>query len=230
MTVTEEYFDAIATGDINKLEQLLKHSNSLGLDVNFTDSNGLNAYAVAINEGLEVLVKILLAYKVELKDALLFAVENQMSDVVEVICSSVRHLPLEERMPIVDCRCVSDIFPAYLTPIILASHNNDFKIVQILYDNTARVPDPENDSERLTAPSGTLERSTEMLSMYTALASEAYLSVSSINPIEFAFVLTLKLRDLSNCVEEFKNDFSRLAAQVDEYAGKLLGKARSTEE
>ncbi|XP_033109275.1 short transient receptor potential channel 5-like [Anneissia japonica] len=230
MSVVNEYFDALKNGKIGELENLLTKASEIGLDVDTVDSNGYNAYVVAINEGFDIIIKVLLSFKVEVGDALLYAVDNNSVEAVNALCSYAGTLPERDRLKILDCRCSTDEFPKITTPIIQAALKNNFTIVKILFEHGVRVPDPEKDLERFTAPPGTLERSKEMLSIYRALASDAYISGCSVNPILKSFSLTDKLRNLSERLEEFKSEFSELAHQVQEYAGKLLEKTRDTEE
>ncbi|XP_071954267.1 short transient receptor potential channel 4-like [Antedon mediterranea] len=177
-----------------------------------------------------IIVKVLLRFRVKIGDALLYAVENNAVEVVKMICSYAITLPQKNCQEIIDCRCSTDEFPKISTPIIQAALKNNFTIVKILLEYGVRIPDPKKDLEHFTAPPETLERSKEMLIVYQALASDAYITGSSINPLQAAFDLTNELRGLSEKLEEFRDEFNDLAHQVEAYAGKLLDQTRDTEE
>ncbi|XP_077985059.1 short transient receptor potential channel 4-like isoform X2 [Glandiceps talaboti] len=69
-----------------------------------------------------------------------------------------------------------------------------------------------------------------MLNIFKALCSEAYISLTSLDPIERAFKLSERLRNLSNREYEFRQDYVQLSEQCEEFAAALLGQTRNTEE
>lgn len=100
-------------------------------------------------------------------------------------------------------------FSADITPLMLASQYNRIQIVQILYENGDRISKPHpfhcecpSCTNRLEFDS--LRHTQSRLNSYKALASEAYISFASEDPILTAFELGNELKILSTKEKCFK--------------------------
>ena len=68
------------------------------------------------------------------------------------------------------------------------------------------------------------------LNVYRALASEFYISLTSLDPIGTAFTLSDKLKEMSDQEYEFRAEYIELSDAVEQYAADMLGQARDSEE
>ncbi|GFR64613.1 short transient receptor potential channel 3 [Elysia marginata] len=71
---------------------------------------------------------------------------------------------------------------------------------------------------------------TRRLDTYTALASPAYISLTAEDPIMSAFYLSKKFRNLSEIEGEYKQIYSALDEQVQNFTLALLDQCQSSEE
>ena len=107
--------------------------------------------------------------------------------------------------------CISKSnFPLNLTPLILASQRNQFNVVKTLLDLGERIPVPHHAYCSCVECVSTLEASDELeisktrLFTYRGLASEAYISLNSDDPILEAFQLRQTLRKNAEIEKYFK--------------------------
>ena len=111
---------------------------------------------------------------------------------------------------------------------MLASHHNNYDIIKILLEYGARIEDPEYYA--FSTQTQTLQHSLGMLNIYRALASQAYISLTSADPIHTAFEMCVKLRKLSMKNPEFSEQFQELAGQCEQFAADILGHIRNHKE
>ncbi|KAI3413578.1 bifunctional tryptophan synthase trp1 [Globodera pallida] len=122
-----------------------------------------------------------------------------------------------------------------ICPVILAAHLNQFEILQMLLRKDASIEKPHKhycacemcDSERINDG---LHRSLKRISTYRALASPAWISLTSSDPILSAFKLSRELQKRAKVEDEFKDQYLQFAEQCKQYACDLLSQCRSTEE
>lgn len=69
-----------------------------------------------------------------------------------------------------------------------------------------------------------------MLNIYRALASQAYISLTSLDPINTGFERCVKLRKLCQINPEFSVEFNTLAGQCEQFAADILGHIRNQAE
>ena len=91
------------------------------------------------------------------------------------------------------------------------------------------IPDPESSDSQRTEKH-TLQHSVGTLNVYRALASEYYISLTSVDPISTAFTLADKLKEMSDQEYEFRNEYIEISESVEQYAADMLGQARDSEE
>nr|XP_002740098.1 PREDICTED: short transient receptor potential channel 4-like [Saccoglossus kowalevskii] len=197
-------------------------------DVNCVDADGKSALVIAV-ESAQTDVVELLAYHPAIKhgDALLRAVDNHLLPEVKVLCESLKHRNL--LLSGLYCRASNSDFHPYVTPVVLAAHYNNYDILKLLtIEYGARVPNPSD----LASPKdeSTLEHSVGSLQLYKALTSEVYMSLTQEDPIEYAFKLCHKMRQLSMLNFEFRFEYEEFADKCETYAADILGSVQSTEE
>ncbi|XP_034036814.1 short transient receptor potential channel 7-like [Thalassophryne amazonica] len=247
LTAEEERFlDAAEYGNIPVVRKMLEESKTLNF--NCVDYMGQNALQLAVgNEHLEV-TELLLKKDglARIGDGLLLAISKGYVRIVEAILAhpafggSLRLAvsPLEQEMR-------DDDFYAYdedgtrfshdVTPIILAAHCQEYEIVHILLTKGARIERPHDYfckcSECIEKQKkDSFSHSRSRMNAYKGLASAAYLSLSSEDPVLTALELSNELARLANIETEFKNDYRKLSMQCKDFVVGVLDLCRDTEE
>ncbi|XP_077985518.1 short transient receptor potential channel 4-like isoform X2 [Glandiceps talaboti] len=219
------FLSAVERGDAQAVKYALKRQNVLKTGA--LDASGRNAMLIALENGHIEILKLLLQYDVCVTDCLLYAVDMQFYKAVEVICNFSKILK-ERDIDIVNARPQGEDFHPVITPIILAAHHNDYDVIKLLLSYGASIGVQESATE--VTEKHTLQHSLGSLLVYRALASEAYITLTSIDPINRAFVLCKKLRQLSEREMEFGDEFTELERQCETFAAELFAQTRSTEE
>uniref|UniRef100_S4RPY0 Transient receptor potential cation channel, subfamily C, member 7a n=1 Tax=Petromyzon marinus TaxID=7757 RepID=S4RPY0_PETMA len=250
LTAEEERFlDAAEYGNIPVVRRMLEDGGAgRSLNVNCVDYMGQNAMQLAVgNEHLEVAELLLKRDKLSrVGDALMLAISKGYVRIVEAILAhpafaGEKRLILSPR----EQETQDDDFYAYdedgtrfspdITPIILAAHCQEYEIVHILLRRGARIERPHDyfckcgectEKQRHDAFSHSRSR----INAYRGLASPAYLSLSSEDPVLTALELSNELAMLANIEKEFKNDYKKLSVQCKDFVVGLLDLCRDTEE
>uniref|UniRef100_A0A8P4G9E2 Transient receptor ion channel domain-containing protein n=1 Tax=Dicentrarchus labrax TaxID=13489 RepID=A0A8P4G9E2_DICLA len=247
LTAEEERFlDAAEYGNIPVVRKMLEESKTLNF--NCVDYMGQNALQLAVgNEHLEV-TELLLKKDglARIGDGLLLAISKGYVRIVEAILGHpafggglrLTLSPLEQEMR-------DDDFYAYdedgtrfshdVTPVILAAHCQEYEIVHILLTKGARIERPHDyfckcsecmEKQKIDSFSHSRSR----MNAYKGLASAAYLSLSSEDPVLTALELSNELARLANIETEFKNDYRKLSMQCKDFVVGVLDLCRNTEE
>ncbi|KAJ8246893.1 hypothetical protein GJAV_G00256530 [Gymnothorax javanicus] len=247
LTAEEERFlDAAEYGNIPVVRKMLDESKTLNF--NCVDYMGQNALQLAVgNEHLEVTELLLKKDSLaRVGDALLLAISKGYVRIVEAILGHAAFAgglrltlsPLEQELR-------DDDFYAYdedgtrfshdVTPVILAAHCQEYEIVHILLVKGARIEKPHDYfckcgecTEKQRRDSFSHSRS--RMNAYKGLASPAYLSLSSEDPVLTALELSNELSRLANIETEFKNDYRKLSMQCKDFVVGVLDLCRDTEE
>uniref|UniRef100_A0A4X2KQH0 Transient receptor potential cation channel subfamily C member 7 n=1 Tax=Vombatus ursinus TaxID=29139 RepID=A0A4X2KQH0_VOMUR len=247
LTMEEERFlDSAEYGNIPVVRKMLEESKTLNF--NCVDYMGQNALQLAVgNEHLEVTELLLKKENLaRVGDALLLAISKGYVRIVEAILNHPAFAqgqrltlsPLEQELR-------DDDFYAYdedgtrfshdITPIILAAHCQEYEIVHILLLKGARIERPHDYfckcnecAEKQRKDSFSHSRS--RMNAYKGLASAAYLSLSSEDPVHTALELSNELARLANIETEFKNDYRKLSMQCKDFVVGVLDLCRDTEE
>uniref|UniRef100_A0A8C9FDG6 Transient receptor potential cation channel subfamily C member 7 n=1 Tax=Pavo cristatus TaxID=9049 RepID=A0A8C9FDG6_PAVCR len=247
LTAEEERFlDSAEYGNIPVVRKMLEESKTLNF--NCVDYMGQNALQLAVgNEHLEVTELLLKKENLaRVGDALLLDISKGYVRIVEAILNHPAFAqgqrltlsPLEQELR-------DDDFYAYdedgtrfshdITPIILAAHCQEYEIVHILLLKGARIERPHDyfckcneciEKQRKDSFSHSRSR----MNAYKGLASAAYLSLSSEDPVLTALELSNELARLANIETEFKNDYRKLSMQCKDFVVGVLDLCRDTEE
>uniref|UniRef100_A0A2K6SEY3 Transient receptor potential cation channel subfamily C member 6 n=1 Tax=Saimiri boliviensis boliviensis TaxID=39432 RepID=A0A2K6SEY3_SAIBB len=247
LSVEEERFlDAAEYGNIPVVRKMLEEC--LSLNVNCVDYMGQNALQLAVaNEHLEITELLLKKENLSrVGDALLLAISKGYVRIVEAILS---HPAFAEGKRLATSPSQSELqqddFYAYdedgtrfshdVTPIILAAHCQEYEIVHTLLRKGARIERPHdyfckcNDCNQ-KQKHDSFSHSRSRINAYKGLASPAYLSLSSEDPVMTALELSNELAVLANIEKEFKNDYKKLSVQCKDFVVGLLDLCRNTEE
>lgn len=216
LSVTEEIFlEAAEYGNIPEVRRMLEELPH----INCVDYKGQNALQLAVaNEHLEV-AKLLLKQK-EMKrigDALLLAISKGYVRIVEAVLTHetfadggrLADSPAQTHDDFFSYDENGTRFSADITPIILASHFQEYEIVHMLFVRGARIQRPHDYlcgcgpcSEQQQRDS--FSHSQSRIHAYKGLASPAYLCLSSQDPVMEALELSNELEVLANTEKEFK--------------------------
>uniref|UniRef100_A0A8C0ILS4 Transient receptor potential cation channel subfamily C member 3 n=1 Tax=Chelonoidis abingdonii TaxID=106734 RepID=A0A8C0ILS4_CHEAB len=247
LTAEEERFlDAAEYGNIPVVRKMLEESKTL--NVNCVDYMGQNALQLAVgNEHLEVTELLLKKENLaRIGDALLLAISKGYIRIVEAILNHPG-FAANKRLTLSPCEqeLQDDDFYSYdedgtrfspdITPIILAAHCQKYEVVHMLLMKGARIERPHdyfckcNDcTEKQKHDSFSHSRS--RINAYKGLASPAYLSLSSEDPVLTALELSNELAKLANIEKEFKNDYRKLSMQCKDFVVGVLDLCRDSEE
>jgi hypothetical protein len=238
MDPTERMFlEAAERGDKHTIMRCLQGPNPV--NVNATNMLGRSAIQIAVdNENVEIVEILLKQNGVQIGDALLYAIREGVYRIVEMLINhhsitrdmlgsewSKYKLPGEE----------SPDYSPDISPVILAAHCNQFEILQLLLSRGARIERPHAMSCscqkcRINIQSDSLRHSLLRIHTYRALASPAWISLTSPDPVLTAFKLSWELEHLALRENEFKDIFIELSDSCKRYAYSLLDQCRSSEE
>uniref|UniRef100_A0A672QT48 Short transient receptor potential channel 3 n=1 Tax=Sinocyclocheilus grahami TaxID=75366 RepID=A0A672QT48_SINGR len=245
LTAEEERFlDAAEYGNIPVVRKMLEESPTL--NVNCVDYMGQNGLQLAVgNEHLEVTELLLQRDNLaRVGDALLLAISKGYMRIVEALLAHPSFAG-GERLTRSPCELQDDDFYSYdedgtrfspdITPIILAAHCQKYEVVHMLLMKGARIERPHDYfckcadcTEKQRKDSFSHSRS--RINAYRGLASPAYLSLSSEDPVLTALELSNELTKLANIEKEFKNDYRKLSMQCKDFVVGVLDLCRDTEE
>uniref|UniRef100_A0A8D1IVZ6 Transient receptor potential cation channel subfamily C member 6 n=1 Tax=Sus scrofa TaxID=9823 RepID=A0A8D1IVZ6_PIG len=216
----ERFLDAAEYGNIPVVRKMLEEC--LSLNVNCVDYMGQNALQLAVaNEHLEITELLLKKENLSrVGDALLLAISKGYVRIVEAILS---HPAFAEGKRLATSPSQSELqqddFYAYdedgtrfshdVTPIILAAHCQEFEIVHTLLRKGARIERPHDYFCKCSECNqkqkhDSFSHSRSRINAYKGLASPAYLSLSSEDPVMTALELSNELAVLANIEKEFK--------------------------
>nr|KAF6439385.1 transient receptor potential cation channel subfamily C member 6 [Molossus molossus] len=221
LSVEEERFlDAAEYGNIPVVRKMLEEC--LSLNVNCVDYMGQNALQLAVaNEHLEITELLLKKENLSrVGDALLLAISKGYVRIVEAILS---HPAFAEGKRLATSPSQSELqqddFYAYdedgtrfshdVTPVILAAHCQEYEIVHTLLRKGARIERPHDYFCKCSECNqkqkhDSFSHSRSRINAYKGLASPAYLSLSSEDPVMTALELSNELAVLANIEKEFK--------------------------
>nr|XP_006813868.1 PREDICTED: short transient receptor potential channel 4-like [Saccoglossus kowalevskii] len=219
------YLNAVEEGAEDAVQYALQNSHLF--DKNCVDYKGRSALILAIdNENIDML-HLLIQNDVIIDEAFLHAIDEGQYAAVEVFCK--RALYLRARgIDILNCGADSSLSSCDVTPIVKAAQCNELHIIKLLLDYGAVMPDPAVVSPR-SEPSS-LQSSLTRLHIYQALSSEAYISLTSVDPIGDAFVLSVTLRKLSKEEYEFSQEYEEMSIRCEQFAADLLAQTRDQRE
>ncbi|KAL4234378.1 hypothetical protein ACF0H5_006025 [Mactra antiquata] len=240
--VEEEFLHAAEFGDIPTVRRILNENQELNVDC--IDALGRTALRLAVkNEHLEV-VEVLLekSSSRHIYEAVLQAISAGHVQIAENILKHKRYLEIwKERKKFGDddhffkTQYEESQFSPDITPLILSAQKNQYEIVQLLLLRGDRIQKPHKFGclcqECVNKMKFDQLRSAKYrLNAYRGMSSEAYISLSSKDPILTAFQLSKELKNLSTLEKYFKQEYRELSNQLSEYVVKLLDRVRTQDE
>ena len=236
------FLDAAERGDKSTMIRCLQSANPV--NVNCTNMIGRSAIQIAVdNENIEIVELLLKQDGVKIGDALLYAIREGVYKIVEMLIDHPSITP--EMLGTEWCKSKyveekenseeSHDYSPDISPVILAAHCNQFEILQLLLMRGAVINRPHQLScscrkcQEKVHEDG-LRHSLRRINTYKALASPAWISLTSSDPILTAFKLSCELEKLALKENEFKDTYIALSNQCKKCACDLLDQCRSTEE
>lgn len=231
------FLEAAERGDRHTIIRCLQPPNPV--NVNCTNILGRSAIQIAVdNENGEIVELLLQQDQVKIGDAVLYAIKEGVYKIVEML---INHPSITAEMLANDWAISKPIgeessdYSPDISPVILAAHCNQFEILQLLLSRGATIDKPhplscncQKCQEGLHTDS--LRYSLKRIHTYRALASPAWISLTSPDPILSAFKLSWELERLAQVENEFKDIYLELSEQCKKYSCDLLDQCRSTEE
>lgn len=210
------YLNAASLGDQGVVRQSLEERD-MSLNVNCVDYMGRNALHLAIDsEKLDVIEVLLdnLSFNC-IEEAVLHAISKGATKVVKIISEHPNFMAGEDKIKRVAGGEAffrteeKSQFPPDITPLILAAHYNNHEIIQMCLSRSHRIEKPHLISckcaDCVTKQNyDSLKRSRSRLNAYKALASPAYMALSSPDPIMATFELRQEMMKLAEVEKEFK--------------------------
>lgn len=231
--------EAAEAGDKPTMLDVLNNCSS-DFNLNAMDAMGRTAIEIAVdNENVEIVELLLQQENIRIGNALLCAIREGVYRLVEML---INHKSITTDMlgpgwgkHLNEIEVSSSEYSSDISPVILAAHLNRFEILQMLIRKDAIIENPhkhscccdECDRERIN---DSLHHSLKRINTYRALASPAWMSLTSPDPILSAFKLSWELEKLASLEHEFKDTYLQLSEQCKQYACDLLTQCRSTEE
>ncbi|XP_076452337.1 short transient receptor potential channel 7-like [Babylonia areolata] len=237
------FLNAAFLGDLGIVRQSLEESAESNLSVNCVDYMGRNALHLAIDSEKLDIIEILLdnlSFNC-IEEALLHAISKGATKVVKIIIEHPNFMAGEDRLRRMGGGEAffrteeKSQFPPDITPLILAAHYNNHEIIQMFLSRNHTIEKPHPISCKCTdcvtkQNYDSLKRSRSRLNAYRALASPAYMALSSPDPIMTTFELRQEMMKLAEVEKEFKSEYLGMVEQCMNFACELMDLCRGTQE
>ncbi|XP_055876461.1 short transient receptor potential channel 7-like isoform X2 [Biomphalaria glabrata] len=237
------FLNAAYLGDVGIVRQSLEDSVESSLNVNCVDYMGRNALHLAIDsEKLDVIEILLdnLSFNC-IEEALLHAISKGATKIVKLIIEHPNFMAGEDKLKRMGGGDAffrleeKSQFPPDITPLILAAHYNNHEIIQMFLSRNHTIEKPHPISckcqDCVTKQNyDSLKRSRSRLNAYRALASPAYMALSSPDPIMTTFELRQEMMKLAEVEKEFKSEYLNMVEKCMNFACELMDLCRGTQE
>ncbi|XP_068231132.1 transient receptor potential protein-like [Palaemon carinicauda] len=214
------------------LKQNSKKEGSFNLDC--LDPLGRSGLIIAIeNENIEMM-ELLLEQGISPADGLLHAIAEEYVEGVEqlLLHEEKIHVP-GEPYSWQKLKGERSTFTPDITPLIMAAHRNHYEILKLLLDRGATIPMPHDikcacDECLVSDADDSLRHSLARINAYKALSSPSLICLSSKDPFVTAFNLSEDLKKLSSMENEFKEQYTSLRKQVQDFTMALVDETRTS--
>ncbi|BHF77016.1 hypothetical protein SprV_0502011800 [Sparganum proliferum] len=238
------YLNAATIGDIGVIRMSLEDADSnSNFNVNCVDYMGRNALHLAVDsENVEAIEMLLDKLSFEcIEEALLHAISKGHVKIVRHIIEHPNYMACEERLKRIDSQNAffrtteKSQFSPDITPLILSAHYNNHEMVQMFLSRNHTIEKPHPISCQCADCQAkqdydSLKRSRSRLNAYRALASPAYMALSSPDPIMATFELRQEMMRLAEIEKEFKREYLTLVEQCMNFACEMMDLCRGTQE
>ncbi|XP_068688899.1 transient receptor potential-gamma protein-like [Montipora foliosa] len=230
---SRELRDSMKEQDLEKFRAIL-NSPSSTKDLNYVSSSGKTLLQLAGDITEESVrndvIKDLLNNGADLEVALLHAVRESNSEIVEIL------LRYHNQTPQASSKSLNE---EHVTPLILAASLQNFEIVKLLLNSGFTISEPSkphcNESNGMVT--GKLASALHRLHVYRGLASPVYIAASFLqnvkvgnDPVRRACAMNQTLREMAKQEYEFSKEYEDLSSNCNEFVVALLNECRSMEE
>lgn len=207
-----EYLSAAELGDLGTVQTAV---NEYNVNINCVDFLGRSALELALMGDHQDVVEFLLPRSniQSVEDALLYSIDKENVKMCELMLDHPLYRNHRVKLSSLDGIYQTDAESPRLrpnsTPIILAAQKNNFYIVQLLLMRGATIIPPHDyfcdciECSNLRV-FDSVKYSRSRLNTFQALASPAYITLSSEDPILTAFQLSHQLEQLAEIEKEYK--------------------------
>ncbi|CAH1777259.1 unnamed protein product [Owenia fusiformis] len=244
----EELLYLVTEGDVQGVQGHIESHTTI--DINTTDYQGRTPLTIAVqNQHEDMVYNLIQCPNIVLGDSLLHAIKEGNVRIIEVLLNwqDENHRKTKQ----VDAfdspedenateAFESAEFSANITPLMLAAHCHNYEVIQklIARGDTIEIPhqvncdckDCKRADDEFECFGEFLEVSKLRIDAYKALASPAYICLTSEDPILTAFQLAHEFDKLFIDEPIFRQQYQDLSKQCREFATELLDESRTSEE
>lgn len=240
------FLQAAEIGDLPTVKQMLESDELAPKLLRCTDYKDRTALEVSTeNEHLEI-VEFLVqkgGRKLDIQaiqESLMLAISKGYLRITQALLNHPVHQQSKDKFRLGSLtnyyqRKNNSKFAQDVTPLMLAAHCNEIDIIRLLLNRGDTIKKPHNSLCQCTYCSNKkqfdpLKHSLAGFNTYRALASPAFIALTSPDPILTAFLLSQELGTNARIEKEFKNEYRDLARQCKEFASDLLDMCQNSEE
>ena len=228
----KEFFQMVESRDVQGVVEFM--ASNPNFDANVLDYNGNSALVEAVkNEDQELVHFFLQLPNIELHDALLHAVNSGNEGITNIILDYYNDNGLDAVVVFPD----SVEFPPEITPLILAAHNGNYAIIQLLLEYGHYLEKPHQPDcfckekcNSIKSRGETLLDCTSRYKSYKALATPALICQTSHDPILTSFRLSCELKHCAEKEPELRQEYLDLSEACSKLPVDLLDQCRTAEE
>ncbi|XP_065315664.1 short transient receptor potential channel 4-like isoform X2 [Gordionus sp. m RMFG-2023] len=247
----KQYLIAVEKGDVPTVGKILEEAQLyFHININCVDPLNRSALLIAIeNDNLEML-ELLLKYHVDTKDAILYAISEEMVEAVEHLLNYEDGQRVKQYEAAkgalggqgsikytekIDNKEYESAFTCDITPLILAAHKDNYEIVKLLLDRGAKISRPHDvrcgcRTCVMQSETDSLRHSLSRIHAYRALSSPSLICLTSRDPIMTAFTISWELSQLSSMEYEFTTEYDELSTKCRRFGTDLLDQTRTSTE
>ncbi|PAA72472.1 hypothetical protein BOX15_Mlig006664g1 [Macrostomum lignano] len=237
------YLQAAGIGDVGVIRQSLEEVDNSHFNVNCVDYMGRNALHLAVDSENMDCIELLcdkLSFEC-IEEALLHAISKGLTKIVRTIIEHPNYMAGEDKIKRMDYNNAffrteeKSQFSPDITPLILSAHYNNHEIIQMFLARNHTIEKPHVitclcEDCQIKQNYDSLKRSRSRLNAYRALASPAYMALSSPDPIMTTFELRQEMMKLAEVEKEFKTEYLTLVEQCMNFACEMMDLCRGTQE
>ncbi|XP_039248274.2 short transient receptor potential channel 4-like [Styela clava] len=227
-TVNTLYLTLVRKGMLKEVDALFSLAKvaraAKPLNKNFKDADEKSALTIAIDNKNETMMTRLLEHGVKLDLNIFHAVEADFIEGMKILmlydpCTQAK---IAEENP---------YFQIGMTPMLLAAHNNNYRMLSLLHEYGHQLPQLKDWSEGIQEA---WESANERRMICEARAQPAFITLTTelnrMNPMKYCMQEIRKVRVYAKQEQEFSNFYKGIISKIEDYMCSLLDFICSSEE